>query len=138
MTIGQPVACILSGLAIGVLVEGVARALRIWTYRTPGYLAINILVMFGLVEGYGVGWVVGGRHAMGGIFPVLFMVGAVIGIAVEGLNEFWLHAWSWSERPFIGIVRSIDKAAFTGFAWGFAPLFTVLMASAIMAAQVNV
>ena len=76
MTIGQPVACILSGLAIGVFVEGVARALKIWTYRTPGYLAINILVMFGLVEGYGVGWVIGGRHAMGGIFPVLFMVGA--------------------------------------------------------------
>ncbi len=135
MTIGLPVACLLAALALGVCVEAVALALRLWTYRSPAFLVINVLVMFGLVQGYGVGWVIGGRHAMGGIFPVLFMVGAVIGIAVEGMNEFWLHAWSWSDRPLLGIARSIDKSAFVGFAWGFAPLFTVLAARAIMSAQ---
>lgn len=107
-------------------------ALGLWTYRSKAFVIINILVMFGLVQGYGVGWVIGGRHATGGIFPVLFMVGSVIGIGVEGLNEFWMHAWTWPNRPLLGIRRSIDKSAFVGFAWGFAPLFTVLVARAIM------
>jgi len=135
MIIGLPTACILCGLALGLAVESAARALGLWSYKTPGYLAINILVMFGLIEGYGVGWVIGGRHSLGGIFPVLFMVGAVIGIAVEGVNEFWLHAWTWSDRPLLGIVRSIDKSAFVGFAWGFAPLCTVLLAHVVISAQ---
>ncbi len=115
-----------------MVVEGAARLLNLWRYRSPLFAVVNILVMFGLIEGYGVGWVIGGRHAMGGIFPVLFMVGAVIGILVEGLNEFWLHAWSWADRPLLGIVRSIDKAAFVGFTWGFAPLAVVLLARLIM------
>ena len=93
---------------------------------------LNIMVVFGLVQGFGVGWIVGGRHALGGIFPVLFMVGAVVGLLVEGLNEYWLHAWSWSDRPLLGIARSIDKAAFVGAAWGFAPLFTVLLAKLLI------
>ncbi len=113
-------------------VETLARLFDLWRYRSPLFVAVNILVMFGLVQGYGVGWVIGGRHAMSGIFPVLFMVGAVIGILVEGLNEFWLHAWSWSERPLLGIARPIDKAAFVGFTWGFAPLAVVLLARLIM------
>ena len=115
-----------------MVIEGAARLLDLWRYRSPLFVVINILVMFGLIEGYGVGWVIGGRHSMGGIFPVLFMVGAVIGILVEGLNEFWLHAWSWSDRPLLGIVRSIDKSAFVGFTWGFAPLTVVLLARLIM------
>jgi hypothetical protein len=109
-------------------VEALARLLRLWTYRSPTLLAINVVVVFGVLQGYGVGWIVGGRHALGGVFPVLFMVGAVLGILVEGLNEFWLHAWTWSDRPLLGIVRTIDKSAFVGFTWGFAPLLIVLFA----------
>jgi hypothetical protein len=63
------------------------------------------------------------------------MVGAVLGILAEGLNQYWLHAWSWSNRPLLGISRSIDKAAFVGVSWGFAPLLTVLMARLLVAAS---
>jgi hypothetical protein len=128
MSLTPPVACLLAALALGVVVEAIARVLRLWTYRSPVLMAANVLVVFGLVQGYGVGWLIGGRHALGGVFPVLFMVGAVLGILVEGLNEFWLHAWTWSNRPLLGIVRTIDKSAFVGFTWGFAPLLTVLLA----------
>ncbi len=128
MNLSPPVACFLAALALGVCVEALARLLRLWTYRSPTLLAINVVVVFGVLQGYGVGWIVGGRHALGGVFPVLFMVGAVLGILVEGLNEFWLHAWTWSDRPLLGIVRTIDKSAFVGFTWGFAPLLIVLFA----------
>jgi hypothetical protein len=124
-------ACFLAALALGVVVEAVARLLRLWTYRSPALLALNVVGVFGLLQGYGVGWIVGGRHALGGVFPVLFMVGAVLGILVEGLNEYWAHAWTWSSRPLFGIVRTIDKSAFAGFLWGFAPLLTVLLARMI-------
>ena len=134
MTLDLPLACFLAALAIGVLVEASARVLGLWTYRSPVFLAINVVVVFGLLQGFGVGWLVGGREAMRGVFPVLFMVGAVLGILVEGLNEFWLHAWKWSPRPLLGIRRTIDKAAVVGVAWGFAPLSTVVLARLMIGA----
>jgi hypothetical protein len=138
MMVGLPVACLLAAMGIGVAVEACAGVFKLWTYRSPLFLVLNILVIFGLLEGYGVGWVIGGRAAMRGVFPVLFMAGAVLGILVEGLNEFWLHAWSWSDRPLLGITRSIDKAAFVGVAWGLAPLFTVIFARVIISAETGV
>ena len=127
-------ACFVAALAIGACIEGLALLFRVWTYRSPVFYLVNIVAMFGLLQGVGVGWVIGGHHALGGVFPVLFMVGAVLGILIEGLNEYWLHAWSWSNQPLFGIRRSIDKAAFVGVAWGFAPLSTVFLARLIVTA----
>jgi hypothetical protein len=99
---------------------------------------INVVVVFGLLQGYGVGWIIGGHEALRGVFPVLFMVGAVLGILIEGLNQYWLHAWSWSDRPLFGIRRAIDKSAFVGVTWGLTPLFTVLFARLIVKASMGV
>jgi hypothetical protein len=137
MSVGLPLACVFAALAIGAVVEVSARVFNLWTYRSPAFLVLNILVVFGLIQGYGVGWVIGGRSALRGIFPVLFMVGAVLGILVEGLNEHWLHAWSWSDRPLIGVTRSIDKAAVVGVAWGFAPLASVILARLMIGASLK-
>jgi hypothetical protein len=52
----------------------------------------------------------------------------VVGILVEGLNGCWWRAWSWSDKPLFGIERPIDKAAFIGVVWGFAPILTVMVA----------
>ena len=120
--------CFLAALGIGVIVEATAMACGGWSYRSRAFLLLNILITFGLVQGLGVGWAIGGRQAFGGIAPVLFMVGAVMGILVEGLNDYWWHSWSWSDRPFFGIERAIDKAAFVGVAWGFVPVFSVAIA----------
>jgi hypothetical protein len=135
MALGLPMACFVAALGIGVAVETLAGVLKIWIYRSPLFRVINVIAVFGLLQGYGVGWLIGGREAMRGVFPVLFMVGAVLGILVEGLNEFWLRAWSWSDRPLLGITRSIDKSAFIGVAWGLTPLFTVVFARVIMSVQ---
>lgn len=137
MSIGLPVACMIAAFALGLVTETLARLLNLWRYRSPGYLVINILVMFVLIQGYGVGWVIGGRHAMRGIFPVLFMVGAVVGILFEGANEHWLHAWAWTDRPVLGVTRSIDKAAVVGVAWGLAPLATVMLARLMIGASLK-
>ena len=124
----QPLSYLLAALLIGLICEQAARAMRLWTYRKPFYPAVNILLAFGLLQGLGVAWTIGGRQQVGQIAPVLFMVGAVVGIAIEGANEYWLDLWSWTTKPIIGITRPIDKAAFIGVMWGFAPLVTVVLA----------
>jgi len=133
-----PIACFVAAVGIGLIVEAIARAFKVWTYRSPRFLIINVIAVFGLLQGYGVGWIIGGHGALRGVFPVLFMVGAVLGVLIEGLNLYWLHAWSWSDRPLFGIKRAIDKSAFVGVAWGFAPLFTVLAARWIVKASMGV
>ncbi|MDE2356806.1 MAG: hypothetical protein KGL69_08640 [Alphaproteobacteria bacterium] len=123
-----PLACFVAAIGLGLVVETTAGLLRLWTYRTPLLILANIVLAFGLIQGFGVGWVIGGRGALRGVFPVLFMVGALVGLLFEGLNLYWLHAWTFSDRPLLGIRRPIDKAAFLGVAWGFAPLSTVFLA----------
>src|SRR5579875_3690191 len=119
---------LLGGIAIGVVAEAGARLMRLWRYRSIVWPLLNIPFMFGVVQGLLVGWVIGGRQEIGAIAPVLFMVGAVAGILLEGLNAYWWKAWSWSDKPLLGIERPIDKAAFIGVAWGLAPILTVIVA----------
>jgi hypothetical protein len=135
MMLSLALACFLAALAMGTCVEVLARLFNLWTYRSPLYPLINVVLIFGLVQGFGVGWVIGGREALRGVFPVLFMVGAVLGLLTEGVNEYWLH--SWSDRPLLGIRRSIDKSAFIGVAWGFAPLLIVFLARLIAAQPIS-
>jgi len=132
MLTNLPFSYFLAALTIGVFVEGVAMIFGFWTYKPRAFALITILAGFGLVEGLGVGWVIGGHQAFGSIAPVLFMVGAVVGILFEGLNDYWWHAWTWPDRPFLGIERAIDKAAFIGFAWGFVPVITVALARLVV------
>ncbi len=127
-----PLLCFLTALAIGACAEGAAMIFGLWTYRSRTFLLLNILVTFGIVEGLGVGWVIGGRQMFLSIAPVLFMVGAVVGILVEGLNEYWWRGSIWPDRPLLGIERSIDKAAFVGVAWGFVPVFTVAISRLVI------
>lgn len=119
---------LLGGMVIGALAEAGARLLNLWRYRSIAWPLLNVPLMFGLVQGLLVGWVIGGRQDIGAIAPVLFMVGAVAGILLEGLNAYWWRAWSWSDKPLLGIKRPIDKAAFVGVAWGLAPILTVVVA----------
>lgn len=119
---------LLVALAIGALSELVARILRLWTYRSPGSPVLNILLVFGLIQGLGVAWTVGAGQPPVAIAPVLFMIGALLGLAYEGLNEFALHSWAWPETPLLGLRRSIDKAAAVGVAWGAVPVSVQIVA----------
>jgi hypothetical protein len=126
--VSQPLSYLLAALLIGLISEEAAGIMRLWTYKKPFYPLMNVVIAFGLVQGLGVAWTIGGKQQVGQIAPVLFMVGAVVGIAMEGANEYWLGAWSWTTKPIIGITRPIDKAAFIGVMWGFAPVVTVVIA----------
>ena len=124
----QPLSYLLAALLIGLICEQAARAMRLWKYKKPLYPFVNVVVAFGLIQGLGVAWTIGGKQDVAQIAPVLFMVGAVVGIAMEGANEYWLDAWVWPHKPILGITRPIDKAAFIGVMWGFAPVVTVVIA----------
>jgi hypothetical protein len=121
-----------AGLGLGAVTEAGARAMGIGRYRSVAFPFLNVVITFGLVQGLLVGWVIGGRLDLVSIAPVLFMVGAVVGLLVEGLNGYWWRAWSWSDKPLFGIERAIDKAAFIGVVWGFAPILTVMVARMIV------
>jgi len=124
----DPVRYFLIALALGVVSETIARALRFWIYRSAALAVLNVLLMFGLVQGLGVAWLIGGHRALVSIAPVLFMTGALIGVVYEGLNEFRLRAWSWPDASLLGLTRSIDKAAAVGAAWGLVPVVTAAIA----------
>ena len=125
--------CIGAAILEGLVTELLAVALGLWRYRHPGLAVANIILMFGLVQG---GLIAGGlsggvsaTHSLANIAPVMFMAGALVGLAYEGLNSFCLNAWSWSERPLVGLKRPIDKAAAVGVLWGLVPVTAAIAAS---------
>ena len=116
------------GLALGVGTELVARLLSLWTYRSPALPVLNVVVMFGLVQGVAVAGLIGGARPLVSMAPVLFMAGALIGLAYEGYNHFSLRAWTWPTTPLLGVSRAIDKTALVGVAWGAVPVLIAALA----------
>jgi hypothetical protein len=130
MPLAVPWRCLLIAIALGAVCELVSGRLHIWTYKNRATLVSNIIVMFGGVQGWAIAGMVGGRWPVAEILPLLFMLGAVVGLIYEGLNEFVVHGWSWSESPLLGLTRSRDKAAVVGVMWGLAPVAVALLARA--------
>jgi hypothetical protein len=128
---------LIAGVALGMITEAGAALLGVWRYRSFVWRLFNVLVAFGLIQGLIVGWVVGGHLQLVSVTPVLFMIGAVVGVLLEGLNAYWWRAWTWSDKPLLGIVRPIDKAAFCGVAWGFAPVLSVMIARLAVAGRLE-
>jgi hypothetical protein len=117
-----PLRCLLISLALGAACELASSRLRLWAYASRGALFANVVLMFGLVQGGLIAGLVGGTWPLAEILPLLFMLGAVVGLIYEGLNEFVVHGWTWSDAPVFGLTRSSDKAAVVGVLWGFAPV----------------
>ncbi len=124
----DPARYFLIAAVLGGASEIIARALRLWIYRNAALPVLNVLLMFGMVQGVSVAWLIGGHQPLIGVAPVLFMTGALIGVVYEGLNEFRLRAWSWPDASLLGLTRSIDKAAAVGAAWGLVPVVTAAIA----------
>ena len=128
MPLVVPLRCLLIAIALGAVCELVSGRLRIWSYGTRATLAANVVVMFGAVQGLVIAGLVGGTWPLTDIAPLLFMLGAVVGLIYEGLNEFVVHGWSWSETPLLGMTRSRDKAAVVGVLWGLTPVIVAILA----------
>jgi hypothetical protein len=122
-----PLRCLVISLALGSLCEFVSSRLRLWRYASQAALLANVVVVFGLVQGALVAGLVGGTRPLAEIVPLLFMLGAVVGLICEGLNEFVVHGWTWSDAPLMGLARSSDKAAAVGVFWGLAPVATAVL-----------
>lgn len=123
-------ACALVAMVLGAGMELKARLFNFWRYASPASPVLNVVLMFGAVQGAGVAGVVGGRLPLVSIGPVIFMIGALIGVAYEGLNSFRLHSWSWPEGTLldaIGLRRPLDKAAAVGVGWGAIPVLSALI-----------
>ena len=123
-----PLRCMLISIVLGMACELVSGRLQIWTYRNRATLVSNVILMFGVVQGLAIAGLVGGNWSLTDIAPLLFMLGGVVGLIYEGLNEFVVHNWSWSKTPLLGLTRSRDKAAVVGVAWGFAPVAVAVLA----------
>jgi hypothetical protein len=118
----------LISIALGAVCELASGRLHIWSYRNRAALVANVVAMFGVVQGLVIAGLVGGTWPLAEIAPLLFMLGAVVGLIYEGLNEFVVHGWSWSEAPLLGLTRSRDKAAVVGVVWGLAPVTVAILA----------
>ena len=128
MTLAAPLRCVLISIALGAVCELASGRLHIWSYRNRAALVANVVAMFGVVQGLVIAGLVGGTWPLAEIAPLLFMLGAVVGLIYEGLNEFVVHGWSWSEAPLLGLTRSRDKAAVVGVVWGLAPVTVAILA----------
>ena len=122
--------CALVAIVLGAGMEIKARLFNLWRYASPVSPVLNVVLMFGAVQGALVAGLVGGRLPLVSIGPVIFMIGALIGVAYEGLNSFRLHSWSWPEGTLLdalGLKRPLDKAAAVGVGWGAIPLLCALI-----------
>ncbi len=106
----------LSACLTGLVTEAIARAGRLWIYRSPVNPVINILVMFGLVMG-GLSLSV---NALGHI-PVL-LIAAMIGYGYELLNFAVLEWWDFPDDRFLVFEGKQACALSVGVLWGATPL----------------
>ena len=122
-----PLKCLLISLALGAACELLSSRLRLWSYASRATLLANVILMFGVVQGGLIAGFVGGTWPLADILPLLFMLGAVVGLIYEGLNEFVVRGWTWPETPLLGLTRSRDKAAVVGVLWGLAPVTVAIL-----------
>lgn len=113
------------GVALGAGAEALARALRLWVYRSPVYPVVNVLAMFGVV--------------MGGLsllatqlgFAALFAIGWAIGFAYEWLNFLALDWWHFPGDRFLVFRGRMACAAAVAALWGVVPVANALLRGAL-------
>lgn len=113
------------GVALGAGAEVLARALRLWVYRSPVYPVVNVLGMFGVV--------------MGGLsllapelgHAVLFAIGWAIGFGYEWLNFLALDWWHFPGDRFLVFRGRTACAASVAALWGLVPAAVALLREAI-------
>jgi hypothetical protein len=108
----------LSACLVGLVIEIIARAGRLWIYRKPINPVINILIMFGLVMG-GLSLAVPTL----GHGPVL-LIAAAIGYGYERFNFAILGWWDFPGDRFLVFEGKHACSLSVGALWGGVPLIT--------------
>jgi len=105
----------LAAIALGLIVELLARMLRLWVYERSWMAGFNVLVVFGL----GMGTIASQLPRRGAL--VALVLGASTGLLYELLNLRVLHWWSFPLQR-AGVVRGHAAIlALLTLAWGFVP-----------------
>jgi hypothetical protein len=116
----------LISMAIGVLVESLARLLKLWLYGQPQTAVLNIVGFFGFV--------------MGGIAAMMTEVGrwqtfalaAGVGFAYEVLNLRFLHWWQFPGERLLFVRGHHAIVLVLAVLWGTLPLVTSGLQAAVL------
>ncbi len=102
------------GVLVGSVAEWTAYRLNLWRYRSPFFLGLNVLGMFGAV----MGWAAGNQLS----WELKVSVAGLIGTLYELLNIFALQAWSFPGQK-LGPVRGGIAISLTlGLVWACVPV----------------
>ncbi len=107
----------LFAVAVGVVAEVTARVGRLWLYRRPIYPVINVLVMFGVVQGL----LLASLVPLLGVIPV-FLAGWAVGYLYEMLNFGRLGWWHFPGDRFLVFRGKQACALAVGALWGAVPI----------------
>ena len=118
-------ACVLIGMALGVVTEVCARLLNLWVYRQPQTPVLNVIVVAGLVMG-----------ALATLVPRYgmlraFVAGAAVGLAYEIANLGFLKWWDFPDRR-LGFIRGhVAIVVVASAGWGVMPLIVASVHAAL-------
>jgi hypothetical protein len=113
------------GVGLGAGAETLARALRLWVYRSPAHPVANVLVMFGVVMG-GLS-LLGPQLGSAG----LFAIGWAVGFGYEWLNFLALDWWHFPGDRFLVFRGRMACAASVAALWGIVPVAIALLREAL-------
>ena len=103
------------GVLIGILAELAANKLKLWLYRAAWMPVINILIMFGLIEG---------AIAFSIQTPLMkFIVAATAGTLYDIANFKVLHWWQFPDNKMGPIKGEFLICVVLACAWGVVPIF---------------
>jgi hypothetical protein len=114
----MPWKLILIGMAIGVVAEIVARALRLWLYRHPLLVLLNIVVVYGLI----MGGLASRLRPLGALF--VFAAAAIIGLSYELANLQFLRFWRFPDERGDSSGARAAMVVVISLLWGLVPLLT--------------
>ncbi len=106
---------LVTAAAFGVLAETLARATRLWVYRSPVYPTLNVIFMFGVVMGLLA--VLVPRRGTG----FCFAAAAVVGFLYELANFHLLHWWWFPAGKFLIFRGELQISLALALMWGVVP-----------------
>ncbi len=107
----------LAAMSLGVVTETLARLSNAWRYRRAGFVLVNLLVMYGVVQG-SLAALVPRRGAL-----VAAALGAMSGLLYEIVNLRWLHWWSFPGQRMVMVRGHVAILAVLTILWGLVPPF---------------
>lgn len=105
---------VLMGMAIGIVAEIAANKLHFWRYKSPSMPLINIIFMFGCIEG--------SIAYFASTALIQFVIAATLGTLYEIANLKSLHWWVFPDNKMGPIKGIIPIFVVLAVAWGSVPI----------------